>query len=88
MLHWIRPEPLAFAGARDGAAVPASPLSHDPPQRAVHARMLAYAASRRRAAAASLRNDCRIDALYWKSGAPNAVARARALRLGGLASLP
>jgi hypothetical protein len=37
---------------------------------------------------ASLRDACRIDALYWKAGAPDAVAKARALRQAGWAELP
>ena len=88
MLHWIRPEPVAFAGANDVAAVPSGPSLLETPMRAFHARMLAHAATRRRAAAASARNDCRIDAIYWKASAPQALDKARALRQSGLCTLP
>jgi hypothetical protein len=50
--------------------------------------MLAHAATRRRAAAASTRLEARVDALYWKSSAPHALERARALRELGLSILP
>ncbi len=83
MLHWTRPAPVAFSGA----APPADPPQAASP-RAQHARMLARAATGRRAAVASLRNQCRVDALYWKSWAPQALLRARALRALGLSSLP
>jgi hypothetical protein len=88
MLHWIRTEPVAFAGAIDIVAVPAAPRLLETPLRAFHARMLAHAATRRRAAAASLRGNCRIDAVYWKSCAPQALVKARALRESGLSRLP
>ena len=88
MLHWIRPAPVAFAGAVDIDPLSGVPDLVKTPLRAFHARMLAYAATRRRAALASFRNDCRIDALYWKASAPQAIAKARALRRQGLATLP
>jgi hypothetical protein len=88
VLHWIRPPSVAFAGAVDGIAVPSAPHLAETPIRAFHARMLAHAATRRRAAAASLRNNCRIDALYWKSCAPRALDKARACRQGGFPALP
>jgi hypothetical protein len=50
--------------------------------------MLAHAATRRRAAMASLRDACRVDAVYWKACAPGAVAKARALREEGFSILP
>ena len=56
--------------------------------RAIHARMLSFAASRRRAAEASLRQDGRVEALYWKSCAPGFLDRAKAVRCRGLAVLP
>jgi hypothetical protein len=37
---------------------------------------------------ASRRNDCRVDAVYWKACAPQAVTKARALREAGLSVLP
>ena len=50
--------------------------------RSDHARMLAHAASRRRAAVGAERD-------YWKACAPAAVARAAAIRKGsGFARLP
>ncbi len=88
MLHWIRPETVAFAGANDGAATPGAPHLYETPLRASHARMLAHCASRRRAAQASVRNDCRIDAVYWKTCAPDALTKAKALREAGLSVLP
>jgi hypothetical protein len=88
MLHWTPPSAVAFVGAADPAAIPGDPRLPQTTQRAVHARMLAHAATRRRAAMASLRDACRIDALYWKAGAPDAVAKARALRQAGWAGLP
>jgi hypothetical protein len=88
MLHWIRPASVAFAGAVDVAAVPGAPHLLQPTLRAFHARMLAHAASRRRAAFASACNDCRVDAVYWKACAPEALAKARALRTAGLSLLP
>jgi len=88
MLHWIRPETVAFAGAIDVAAVPGAPRLFETPLRAFHARMLAHAATRRRAAMTSAGNDCRIDAVYWKASAPQALEKARALRVAGLSVLP
>jgi hypothetical protein len=88
MLHWIRPEIVAFAGAIEGIATPGAPPLFETPLRALHARMLAHAATRRRAAVASRRNDCRVDAVYWKACAPQAVTKARALREAGLSVLP
>jgi len=88
MLHWIRPETVAFAGAVDNAALPGGQRLFETPQRASHARMLAHAATRRRAAVASADNDCRIDAVYWKTCAPQALVKARALREAGLSVLP
>jgi hypothetical protein len=88
MLHWIRPETVAFAGAIDAVATPGSPRLLETPIRAFHARMLAHAATRRRAAVMSARNDCRVDAVYWKACAPQALTRARALREAGLSVLP
>ncbi len=88
MLHWIRPETVAFAGAVDVAAVPGAPRLFETPLRAVHARMMAHAATRRRAAMTSARNECRVDAVYWKTCAPQALTKARALREAGLSVLP
>jgi hypothetical protein len=88
MLHWIRPETVAFAGAVDAAATPGGPRLFETPLRAAHARMMAHAATRRRAAATSARNDCRVDAVYWKASAPQALVKARALREAGLSLLP
>jgi hypothetical protein len=88
MLHWTPPASLAFVGAVDPVAVPGSPRVQDLSRRASHARMLSHAATRRRAAVASLSNACRVDALYWKACAPDAVAKARALREQGFSSLP
>jgi 2-methylisocitrate lyase-like PEP mutase family enzyme len=85
MLHWISPPDVAFCGA---AAAPHGPPVPDVPPRARHARMLAHAATRRRAAAASCRLEARVDALYWKASAPQALERARALRESGLCALP
>lgn len=62
--------------------------ARSPSPRAAHARALAHAATRRKAAAASLRAECRIDALYWKSKVPRSLEDARALRVLGLAALP
>jgi hypothetical protein len=87
MLHWIRPQVVAFAGATQ-AAVPSAPRVVETPLRASHARMLAHCATRRRAAMTSVRNNCRIDAVYWKACAPEALTRARALREAGLTVLP
>jgi hypothetical protein len=84
MLHWVRPPAAAF----NGAAVPAGPFLKDDAPRALHARMLAHAATRRRAAAASARQDARVDAIYWKACAPQAVVKARAFRALGLSRLP
>ncbi len=88
MLHWIRPDTVAFSGAVDVAAVPGAPRLYEIPQRARHARMLAHCATRRRAAVASALNNCRIDAVYWKVCAPQALMNAKALRQAGLAVLP
>jgi hypothetical protein len=88
MLHWIRPESVAFAGAVDNVAIPGGQKLLETPQRASHARMLAHAATRRRAAVASAQNDCRVDAVYWKTSAPQALVKARALREAGLCTLP
>jgi hypothetical protein len=88
MLHWIRPETVAFAGAIDVAAVPGAPRLFETPLRACHARMLAHAAQRRRAAMTSAGNNCRIDAVYWKTCAPQALDKAKALRVAGLSTLP
>ena len=85
MLHWINPPVAALCGP---VAVPAGPPVRDDAPRARHARMLAYAATRRRAAAASMRLLARVDALYWKASAPHALERARALRAQGLPGLP
>lgn len=88
MLHWTPPTSLAFAGATDAVALPGSPRIAALSRRASHARMLAHAATRRRAAMASLRDACRVDAVYWKACAPGAVAKARALREEGFSILP
>ena len=75
MLHWIAFPSLAFAGARTGcgAALPGDPALPVPSVRGSHALMLAYAAQRRRAAAAT-------ETRYWKAAAPYAVDRAKLLR--------
>ena len=80
MLHWTPDHPCRTVtpiGALLGRA--ATPSCH---ARAAHARMLAHAAARRRAASGT-------DAEYWKACAPAAVAKAVSLRgAGGFARLP
>lgn len=83
MLHWIASSAIAFAGARRStAALPGDPALPVPSVRGSHALMLAYAAQRRRAAAAT-------DGRYWKAAAPYAVDRAKLLRArSDFATLP
>lgn len=62
------------------AALPGDAIVVEPSARASHARALAYAAQRRRAALASRDADNGVDTAYWKAGVPAAIARAVALR--------
>lgn len=62
------------------AALPGDAVVVEPSARASHARALAYAAQRRRAALASRDQDNGVDTAYWKAGVPAAIARASALR--------
>ena len=79
MIHF---KPSAFFRGRpavDGGYTPAaSPtFAAEPFGRADHARMLAHAAKRRRAAANGMVGD---DIDYWKACAPAAIAKAVAIR--------
>jgi hypothetical protein len=68
------------------AALPGDRVVRDAGARGRHAQALAYAARRRRAAYAARSGP---DTLYWKAGAPAALARAAAIRAeGGFALLP
>lgn len=62
------------------AALPGDAVIAEPSARASHARALAYAAQRRRAALASRDADSGVDTAYWKAGVPAALARAAAFR--------
>ena len=62
------------------AALPGDALIAEPGLRASHARALAYAAGRRRAALEARDRESGVDTAYWKAGVPAALARAQALR--------
>ncbi len=88
MLHWIKPAAVAYAVPHDAVALPWGRAAVEPTPRALHARFLAHAATRRRAAADSASKSQRMDALYWKTCAPSALDKARGLRALGLPALP
>ena len=88
MFHWIRPSAVAYAASADAVALPWGAPVAEPSARAVHSRLLAYAATRRRAAMRSALDDQRMDAVYWKASAPSALDRARRVRVRGLPALP
>ncbi len=78
MLHWTpanTPDFGAFPSVAGRAVDPSGQA------RGEHARMLAYAAMRRRRA-------CGEDAAYWKACAPAAVAKAALIRAKGGFRLP
>ncbi len=62
------------------AALPGDPVIVEPGLRASHARALAYAAGRRRAALEARDRENGVDTAYWRAGVPAALARAQALR--------
>jgi hypothetical protein len=83
MLHWT-PARSAAVVTPIGSLVPASPARTAPRNvsRSDHARMLAHAATRRKAAVGE-------DRAYWKACAPAAVAKAASIRASaGFARLP
>ena len=65
--------------AASQAALPGDPYLREPGARERHARALAYAARRRRAAFTS-RGQGGPDVAYWKAGVPAALARAASIR--------
>lgn len=83
MMQWIRSAPVALFGARPAPVTPFGPVAvAQPCARAAHAEMLANAAARRRRAGGE-------DGMYWRAVAPQALARARQLRIdGALPKLP
>ncbi len=89
MFHF-RTFDVAFAGRdRSGPVLPGDALRSEPGGRGRHAQALAYAAQRRRASLACRRLNNGVDAIYWKAGAPAALARAASIRLAEeLAPLP
>ncbi len=73
----------------DAVAVPGSPAIANLSPRALHARLLANAADRRRRGLERLARGRQDDADYWLGAAPVAVSRACALRLDqNFAALP
>jgi hypothetical protein len=84
MLHWTPARSAAALVTPIGSLLPASPARTAPRNgsRSDHARMLAHAAKRRRAATGD-------DRAYWKACAPAAVAKAAAIRASaGFSRLP
>ena len=83
MMHWTPSRPAAAIAppAREPFDVASSPRTLFGLARADHARMLAHAAKRRRAASGD-------DGAYWKACAPAAVAKAAAIRTARFARLP
>lgn len=84
MLHWTPARSAAATVTPVGALLPTLPIHSAcrSPSRSDHARMLAHAATRRRAASGE-------DRAYWKACAPAAVAKAAAIRASaGFSRLP
>ena len=89
MFHFRTSDFAPVVSGRAGAVLPGDVLAPEQTPRARHAQALAYAAQRRRAAQACRVLNNGVDAIYWKAGAPAALARASTIRMGqGLARLP